>query len=251
MRFTYLLVDLCSVALPALFSFHPRLRFYKEFKPYFLGNLIAAICFISWDIAFTENGVWGFNQAYIIGIRIAGLPIEEILFFFCIPFACVFTFHCLGIFFKKRKINFRHRWFTTALILILLVLGAVYRERAYTSVTFISAALLLAFIALFRNPPWMSSLYLSYLFLLLPFFIVNGILTGTGLNEPVVWYNNSQNLGIRLLTIPVEDLVYGFELILLTVFFYKSLKLYFSPGSAERPAARGKSGAKLFISQTK
>ena len=63
-----------------------------------------------------------------------------------------------------------------------------------------------------------------YLFLLIPFFIVNGILTGTGLEAPIVWYNNQENLGVRLLTIPIEDAFYGFELILLNVFFYEKWK---------------------------
>jgi lycopene cyclase domain-containing protein len=63
-----------------------------------------------------------------------------------------------------------------------------------------------------------------YLFLLIPFFIVNGILTGTGLEAPIVWYNNQENLGVRLLTIPIEDTFYGFELIVLNVFFYEKWK---------------------------
>jgi hypothetical protein len=49
---------------------------------------------------------------------------------------------------------------------------------------------------------------------------VNGIHNGTGLDEPVVRYNNLENLNIRLFTIPVEDVFYGFELILLNLFIY-------------------------------
>jgi lycopene cyclase domain-containing protein len=59
--------------------------------------------------------------------------------------------------------------------------------------------------------------------MLIPFFIVNGILTGSGIEEQVVWYNDAENLGIRLLTIPVEDTAYAFSLILLNLFLFLKL----------------------------
>jgi len=40
--------------------------------------------------------------------------------------------------------------------------------------------------------------------------IVNGILTGLlDLNTPPVWYNNDEFIGVRFLTIPIEDFLYN------------------------------------------
>jgi lycopene cyclase domain-containing protein len=63
----------------------------------------------------------------------------------------------------------------------------------------------------------MDYFWWSFAFSLLPFFIVNGLLTGTGLSHPIVWYNNAENLSIRLGTIPVEDVSYSYNM-LVTIF---------------------------------
>ena len=47
----------------------------------------------------------------------------------------------------------------------------------------------------------------------IPFLIVNGLLTSI----PVVLYNDAENLGIRIYTIPVEDVFYGYALLLGTI----------------------------------
>lgn len=225
MKFLYLLVDFCTVIIPFLFSFHHRLNFYKNFKAFFLANAIAAALFIVWDVLFTRSGVWGFNPDYLSGIYFYNLPLEEILFFICIPFACVFTYHCLNIFFNFKWKQKTESIFVLFTSVILFIAGIYFFSRMYTAATCISLSLLLLYLKYIAKINWLPKLVMIYPVLLIPFFIVNGILTGTGLDEPIVWYNNDENSGIRILTIPVEDIFYGFELILLNIFFYEQFKI--------------------------
>jgi len=224
MKWTYLLIDFCTIIVPLLFSFHPRIRFDRYFNYYITANVISATLFLLWDAFFVRAGVWGFNEKYVTGIQLYNLPIEEILFFFCIPFACVFTYHCFSILFRIRWKDGWTNYILISLSTFLLLTGIFNSEKAYTSVTFISTGLLLLLFRFFFKVPWLDRLLTTYMVLLIPFFIVNGLLTGTGLKEPVVWYNDKENLGLRLYTIPFEDIFYGFELFMLTVFGFERLK---------------------------
>jgi lycopene cyclase domain-containing protein len=51
-------------------------------------------------------------------------------------------------------------------------------------------------------------------------------LTGSGIEGEVVWYNNQENLGARIFTIPIEDSAYAFSMLLfnLTVFKFFTKK---------------------------
>ena len=223
MKYLYLLVELFTVSIPLLFSFHPKIKFYKTWKEFLIAAIPVAIIFISWDSIFTHLGIWSFNPRYLLGVYIFDLPIEEILFFICIPFSCVFTYYCLDKFYKLAWPAVVENIFCIVLSMILIVTGFIFKDKYYTSVTFFSTAFVCLFLKFVLKINWFGKAASVYLILLIPFLIVNGILTGTGLEEPVVRYNNSEIVGLRLLTIPVEDIFYGFELILFNLLIYLQL----------------------------
>lgn len=235
MKTLYLLVVFSAAIVPFLFSFHSNIKFYKTFKAFFIAVSIVGIVFIIWDMIFTSLGVWNFNPRYVTGLYIYNLPVEEILFFIFIPFCCVFTYFCLNKFYNLSWNDNAERIFCLVLSGALLVIGLIFIDRLYTSVTFISAALVCLWLKFIKKVNWFGNAITVYGILLLPFFIVNGILTGTGPDEAVVRYNNAENLGIRLLTIPIEDTFYGLELILLNIFFYKMMQQKLTPGTQAKP----------------
>ncbi|HPH20418.1 MAG TPA: lycopene cyclase domain-containing protein, partial [Haliscomenobacter sp.] len=52
--------------------------------------------------------------------------------------------------------------------------------------------------------------YRAFLVILIPFLLVDGVLTGGFTQQPVVVYNPAEFMGIRIVSVPVEDAVYGF-----------------------------------------
>lgn len=221
MNSLYLLVDFFTVIIPLLFSFHPKIKFHLSWKSFFPASIIVAIIFIIWDSVFAHLGVWNFNPNYILGIYFFKLPIEEILFFVCIPFSCVFTYFCLDKFYQLKWNPKNEIIFCLIFSGILLVVGFIHLDKLYTSVTFLSTAFVCLILKFILKIDWFGKAITVYAILLIPFFIVNGILTGTGIGGAVVNYNEVENLGIRILTIPIEDAFYGFEMILLNIYLFK------------------------------
>ncbi|MFD2519115.1 lycopene cyclase domain-containing protein [Salinimicrobium flavum] len=234
MEYTYLLVNFFTIIIPFIFSFHPKLNFHKTWKAFFPAVIFTGVIFVVWDMYFTEMGVWGFNDKYLTGINVGNLPLEEVLFFFCIPYACVFTFHCLDLFLKKR-VDSKNFLFSYILIFFLLVLGILNLGKAYTSSTFLSLAVLLAFAVFYLKLSWLNRFYAVYAVLLLPFFLVNGVLTGTGLEEEVVWYNSEEFMNFRIGTVPFEDIFYGMELILVNLIIYRYLLVKMDKSTVTTP----------------
>lgn len=223
-KYYYLLIDVASFAFPFVFSFHPRIKFYKEWKFYLPSILITALLFIVWDEWFTRMNVWGFNPKYLTGIHFGKLPLEEVLFFVFIPYCLLFMYHCLPLTFNLKVQNSWVKYLNWVIAIVILIVGICNIHRWYTGFTFITTALFLMLI-LFQQKikiNW-SQFWLTYLFGLIPFFIVNGLLTSL----PIVTYNNVENLGIRITTIPVEDSVYNLLLFICNISIVSFLKSTF------------------------
>lgn len=223
MNYLYLGLDLAAISVPLIASFYPKAPFYKRWGAFLPALLITAGLFIIWDVIFTDWGVWGFSEPYLIGVDVLNLPLEEWLFFICIPYACVFSYHALSFLIKKDYLASYAKPIILTLAGILFVLALIYHERAYTFTTFLSTSIFLFLHVFVFKSTYLGRFLVAYLFTLIPFFLINGILTGSFIPDQVVWYNNAENLGIRMGTIPVEDSMYGFLLILMNI----SLMEYF------------------------
>ena len=224
----YLTIEIFTIAIPLLLSFEKKVRFYKMWKSLFISVLISAAFFIAADILFVKLGVWGFNPKYLVGIYLLNLPLEEWLFFILIPYSCLFIHYVLIIYFPNTSLSFGAVKIISALIIfILLLTGGLNTGKLYTLIYSVLIILILL-IALVSKIKVLNTFFLSFLVILLPFFIVNAILTGTFIDGEVVWYNNSEILGIRLLTVPVEDIGYAFSLILVNLLLMENFRKRFA-----------------------
>ena len=210
----YLLIDALVFLGPLTRAFEPRIFYIGKWKRLLAATLAVFLLFLPWDIAFTEVGVWGFTERYLIPWDFFGLPLEEVLFFVVVPWACYFIYEVLQLFFPWHGTQ---RWvYTVTLFGALACIGWAMKhpDLAYTFWTFLllGAGLGLAYV---WKPVWLAAFYRAWGLALLPFFAVNGLLTGSFLEEPIVWYNNTENMGIRMGTIPVEDAFYGMLMMLL------------------------------------
>lgn len=220
-NFTYLIILIVSVSVPLALSFDKKVQYYKNLKYILPAILVTAAFFVMWDINFTKAKIWGFYSEYTIGTEIKGLPIEEWLFFLVVPYSCVFIYEVLKYYLEKYE--YPNHFLVLSLVLIVgfALISYFFRYQSYTFLTFMFSSVYLGY-TVFRNKfkQHITKFYYCFFVSLLPFTIVNGILTSI----PVVEYNSLHILNIRILNIPVEDFSYFFLMLLMVTTIYETLK---------------------------
>ncbi len=223
--FLYLFINFFIILFPLLLSFDRKVAFYKSFKPLFGAILLVGAFFIIWDVLFTHFEVWGFNTRYYYSdAKMMNLPMGEWLFFITVPFACIFIFDCLKAYFPNIEYGNRDAYIYYSLYLILMMLGIVYWTRIYTAVSCFLTAAFLLYRLFYGNKRMLAYFLRAYLISWIPFIIFDGALTGSFTEEPIVLYNPNEFMGFRLISIPLEDAIYSFLLLLMNASIYDRLK---------------------------
>jgi len=221
-KYLYLLLDLGTVFFPLLLSFDKKVAFYRSWRYVFVSSLVVGIPFLIWDMLFTKNGVWGFNPDYLTGINIGNLPLEEVLFFLLVPFACLFIYACVSAYCSGMKLQLLNRIVYGMLAVYIVFIAVTGYHGAYSQSVVVSSVVTLLILYFSRRK--LPFLPLSFMISLLPFLLVNGVLTGGFTDEPVVWYNAAERTPFRIFTIPAEDVLYSFTLMGLNVWIFEGLK---------------------------
>jgi lycopene cyclase domain-containing protein len=218
LNYEYLIFNAVVVGGPAFFGSQKCCYIWNHWKEMLIAISIPAIPFLLWD-AIVTGAHWNFNPKYVSGIKIINLPIEEILFFITVPFACLFTWEMIIRRVDEKTINLT--WLRMLLYLALpagIYFFSIGKQYTGLTLSFLFVANLLDQI-LKTNLLYDKRFYFYLLLIVIFTLIFNGYLTW----RPVVTYGVGYQLDFRIITIPVEDFFYGISLLFMNTSLYKML----------------------------
>ncbi|CAB4660570.1 unannotated protein [freshwater metagenome] len=95
-QLAYVGVLVCIFIGSGWLEFFLRTRVLKRGLRFLLCIIPGLVLFICWDAYAISQGHWFFNLDLILGWEvIAGVPIDEVLFFIVVPLASVLTFEAV------------------------------------------------------------------------------------------------------------------------------------------------------------
>ncbi len=220
MNIEYLLLNILILAGPMALSFEPRIRFASKWRRVLASILPPALLFIIWDSNVT-NHHWFFNPSYTLDMRLLGLPIEEWMFFITVPYASLFVWENIQLYLLHRRV----KWLAALRFLLLgaLPLGLVLYGSGpeYTALALIAMGGCALLDRALHTDIFLDVRY--YVFLAVTTILIllfNGYLTA----RPVVQYATQYQLDYRIITIPIEDFLYGYALLTAAVVLYEAWK---------------------------
>ncbi|MBD3196483.1 MAG: lycopene cyclase domain-containing protein [Candidatus Lokiarchaeota archaeon] len=220
----YFWLNLLVIIGPILLSFDKKVAFWRRWPPLLMSMIIVSSVFIIWDIIVTEIGHWSFSVIYAGTLKLVNLPIGEWMFFIAVPYATIFIYECVRAYTKDKELHFsRYIFISIGLIGTLPLI--FFFNKGYTVLMGIVFLITMCTIGFFGYKKFTSKWTLVALILTyIPFLVFNGIFTYL----PIVLYNPDAIIGIRVISIPIEDFFYSFSLISLSMFFYFLFRERFS-----------------------
>jgi lycopene cyclase domain-containing protein len=219
----YAWIILFTILGPFALSFDKKVHFYTYWKALFPAIFLVATGFLIWDEYFARCEIWGFNPTYLLGVYFGHLPLEEVLFFLVVPYACIFIYEVLPAYFNlsTEKIG---KLVAFIIGLSSFIFAFLHGNNWYTVSACTIAGLLTVGSFFVYKVEWYGKFAFAFVVCIIPFLIVNGILTGAVTPKPIVWYAENHIMGPRIVTIPVEDIFYNYCMLLPIVWIYERFK---------------------------
>jgi lycopene beta-cyclase len=104
----YLLVLVSCIAVTLPLEIIGGARVYRRPRALLATLVPVAAVFVGWDLIAVHRRDWWFSARYILGLRAAGLPVEEWLFFLVVPVCALLTYEVLGH--RAPSLRFRAGW---------------------------------------------------------------------------------------------------------------------------------------------
>ncbi|MBN1541742.1 lycopene cyclase domain-containing protein [candidate division KSB1 bacterium] len=215
----YVLFNLAVIAGPLALSFDRQVRYYRRWGMALLSAALVAPGYLFWDAAVTGKH-WNFNPDYTLDLKLGGLPIGEWLFFFTVPFSCLFIWEILKV--KNIAPSTKIRSIPNILLLIPIppAIALFVEGKEYTGLVLLALVAGIALDKLFATQLLGKKRLLVFLGIYWAILLLcNGYLTA----RPVVLYNPAVQLDWRVLTIPIEDFIYGTGHMLFVMVVYEKL----------------------------
>jgi lycopene cyclase domain-containing protein len=234
----YLWLDIAVFAAPFALSFDRRVAYFRRWPPLLGSILVVSSTYIFWDVLATRAGHWSFSEEYAGGFRVLGLPLGELLFFFVVPYACIFVYEVVRAYFPLRAAR-TNGWIRPAAIGVAAAFTAaavVFRGQEYTFLALLSCAVFLLLGVILGGNMFAESHTWWYLLIsYVPFIIANGVLTGI----PIVTYGQEAIWGIRVVNIPLEDFFYNLGMLGLYLLVHYRLRPLFDRRAPAKPEGGG------------
>jgi lycopene cyclase domain-containing protein len=71
-------------------------RVYARWRRLVAALVPGLVLGVTWDEYAVRHGQWHFDHRYLVGLDVAGLPLEEVLFFVVIPICAILTLEAVG-----------------------------------------------------------------------------------------------------------------------------------------------------------
>lgn len=222
---SYLLLAFSAFALFIVARLFLKVQLAKLWRGIFFGLAIVLFILIPWEVWFSYRQIWGWSESKLLGIFVATVPMEEVLWFVAMALLFVVIYEWIG---KRQTVLLKQGYpkrLTAGLAFGFFLCAVVFVDHIYTFTVASFACVFLVWHLLIAKADYISRFYLSFVIYLLPLLILDNIRTGSFSIKATIWYNPETVMGLYLFKVPLENIAMYFFLMLVFITAYESLKV--------------------------